>query len=300
MSEALEPIDPEAAAAALGIESSSPFAPIAEGWEHQVWRFVDTTGRALALRIYRKDTELEAALVAARNESTAIRIASSAGLPVPDICAEGVYAGRPAAIHTWLPGETVAETMRQQPMKARQLGRALGRLQAQLHALPGEGLGGLEDRDWEAMLDDEALIAAVRAEPRREPRFCHLDFHPLNVLVTGTTISGLLDFRHAAAGDIRVDLGLTWTMLTAPPLPPRYPGRVARMLLRRMAAGWRDGYRDAAGEFPLTPLFQAIGIALYRNEFTRASREDRGWATERDIARLSGLLEERKRDLNIP
>jgi aminoglycoside phosphotransferase (APT) family kinase protein len=85
---------------------------------------------------------------------------------------------------------------------------------------------------------DAALIDAARQAVSPTASFCHLDFHPLNILMEDSEVSALLDFRNAAAGDLRVDLGLTWVLLTAPPLPPGLTTKIARVLLRRVLAGW--------------------------------------------------------------
>ncbi len=299
MTTAGEEVDPAAIAASLGVESATRFKVMKGGWDNSLWLFGNAERQRRVLRLFRVSGSLEETRAAAENEALAMSLAREAGLPVPAVVAQGLHEGIPAAVHEWMPGQTLADKLKGWPTRARVLGRAMGRLQAQVHGCPVTGLRPLAAFDWDERLDDPALAAAARDAISDELRFCHLDFHPFNLLVQGREISALLDFRNAAAGDRRVDLGLTWALLTAPPLPRGMQGRAVQAVIRRLAAGWREGYTEAAGEFPLTPLFEAVGLAAYRTEFLRARNDGRGWATKRDISRLTELLDERKTTLGI-
>ncbi len=103
-----------------------------------------------------------------------------------------------------------------------------------------------------------------------------------------------MDFANAATGDPRADLGLTWVTLLEAPLPRGTAGRAAGVIRRRLAVGWEEGYREEAGNFPLTPLARALGLAISVHEFGQAVADGRGWATERDVARLRRRLEQVK------
>lgn len=279
---------------ALGYRDATDIEPLTGGWDTHLWRF-EADGRALVLRVYRPTAPLEALAPVAANEVAAMRAAQAGGLPVPEVVREAAFDGAPALVLSWMPGEPLADVLKRKPWQMRSWGREFGRLQARLHRCDVSGVRLLAESGWEDRVADAALVEAARKDVTDAVALCHLDFHPLNVLAKGRDISALLDCRNAAAGDPRADLGLTWALLEAAPLPPGLALRVTRVVLRRFTAGWREGYAQEAGHFPLTPLFQALGLAVYHAEFTRAAAEGRGWATEAHVARLGRLLEERRR-----
>jgi aminoglycoside phosphotransferase (APT) family kinase protein len=163
-----------------------------------------------------------------------------------------------------------------------------------MHTVPGGALRSIAQTDWVERAEHPALVAYVRETTAAvPPKFCHFDFHPLNVLAEGTQVTGLVDFANASGSDPRADLGLTNALLRAAPAPPGLTRKVIDILRRRFIAGWREGYIDYAGHFPLEPAFEALGYAIYMHEFTKAMNEGRGWADERDIAKLRTLRDER-------
>jgi hypothetical protein len=64
------------------------------------------------------------------------------------------------------------------------------------------------------------------------------------------------------------------------------------MFRRRFTNGWREGYLDFAGDFPLEPAFEALGYGIYHHEFATAIDEERGWADARDLKKLRVLRDE--------
>jgi aminoglycoside phosphotransferase (APT) family kinase protein len=287
--------DPIEVLSSLGLVGAHDLARLRGGWDNYLWRFCDAAGNQRVLRLFRNTGTTEALHAVAANEVAAMEAARSCDLPVPDVLKVGDYQGAPALVIEWMDGMPLVDVVKRRPWQARAWGREFGRLQAKLHRCTGAGVRPLVESGWHTKVADPAILAAAEAEMTEDSALCHLDFHPLNVLATPQGISALLDFRNAASGDRRADLGLTWALLEAAPLPPGLAMRVGRVLIRRFAAGWREGYAAEAGSMPLTPLMQAIGLAIYHHEFGRAVAEGRGWATERDVARLGTLLEERKR-----
>jgi aminoglycoside phosphotransferase (APT) family kinase protein len=222
-----------------------------------------------------------------------MEVAREQDIPTPAVLAAGTYEGAPFMVMEWLPGGTMLDGVRHRPWQARRLGREFGRLQAKLHTIASDRLRPIADTDWIDRAEHAGLIAAVQSElAAAEPRFCHFDFHPLNVLHDGDRVTGLVDFTNASASDIRADLAMTHAVLVAAPLPPGAPGRAMNMLRRRFTLGWREGYLDFAGHFPLTPLFEALGYGIYHYEFASAIDEGRGWADSRDLQRLRVLRDE--------
>ncbi len=285
---------PEAVLDAAGWKPERAPVIVQTGWDNYLWKFQHEAA-AYALRVVRlpKHADAGARLAAFEFELAAMDIARDGGLPVPGVVARGTYEGAPFMVMEWLPGVTMLDMVRRRPWQARRLGREFGRLQARLHTLSSDRLRPLTDTDWVDRAGHPALIAVIHRElAGSDARLCHFDFHPLNVLHDGESVTGLLDFTNASASDIRADLGMTNAVLVAAPLPPGVAGRAMNMLRRRFTLGWREGYLDFAGHFPLEPAFEALGYAIYHYEFATAVDEDRGWADVRDLKRLLVLRDE--------
>jgi aminoglycoside phosphotransferase (APT) family kinase protein len=119
--------DPLPFAQALGFGDAAEFEAITGGWDNHLWRFRTGDGRHLVLRVFRTGGDSEGTVAAAQNEGLAMRAAREAGVAVPEVLAEGVLDGTPAAVHAWMRGETAGETLKRNPWKARRIGRAMGR-----------------------------------------------------------------------------------------------------------------------------------------------------------------------------
>jgi aminoglycoside phosphotransferase (APT) family kinase protein len=74
------------------------------------------------------------------------------------------------------------------------------------------GMGGGVDRGR-----IETAWSALRRLPASSepPSWLHGDLHPLNILVEGGSVSGVVDFGDMAAGDRATDLSLAWLVLPA-------------------------------------------------------------------------------------
>jgi aminoglycoside phosphotransferase (APT) family kinase protein len=76
---------------------------------------------------------------------------------------------------------------------------------------------------------------------------CHGDFHPLNILVSGATVTGVLDWPNTLVADAAYDVAGTRTILGLTPvelLPVPAPIRwLLRAWLPRMADRYVRGYR---------------------------------------------------------
>jgi aminoglycoside phosphotransferase (APT) family kinase protein len=287
--------DPASVLAALGWDAATLPVRISGGWDTLLWKFDTADGASHALRLYRAYAEPGHLAVVGRNEALAMRAAHAAGLPVPALEAEGAFEDRPAFVIEWAQGEPFANLAARQPFRVVALGRAMGRLQARLHAVPPPaGLFQHDAARVEHAVDHAGLREAILAAARFDA-FCHLDFHPLNVLGTGTEPTALIDWTNAAISDRRIDLAYTHatlTVATPPPGPPRLLVAAARRLLAR---GWRKGYMEAAGSFPLDPLFEAVGTWRYVTEAERAFSEGRGWLSTAEVARLRRARDQKLR-----
>jgi aminoglycoside phosphotransferase (APT) family kinase protein len=248
-------------------------APVTGGWDTLIWRFTTPDGSTHAIRAYR---ELDgSARATAAYETAVIRALRAASLPVPDIEASGECEGRSFLVQRWIGGVQMKAAIEKSPWNTWRLGRAFGRLQARLHTLRPEGIRVLGGHT-EAMVESTApaLLPLLSIDPGVS-RFCHMDYHPLNVMVRGVRLSGLLDFSNAAIADPRIDLGRTWGLLLAAPLPADPLKPVLQQVRKVLAAAWKAGYVAESGGWPLTPEYQALGTAIGLAETTRAVAEGR-------------------------
>ncbi|MFD0275467.1 aminoglycoside phosphotransferase family protein [Kitasatospora sp. NPDC127111] len=223
------------------------------GWDNRVWRL----GDGLAVRLPR--TERAPSLLDKERRWLPV-LAPHLPLPVP----VPVRAGRPSArfpwpwaVAAWVPGEPadLAPVSR-----GRQAAERLAGFLAALHraapadAPPGRdrgvplatlthqfdrscraagladgpdapyGLGGLADGIREVW--EDAVAAPAWPGPAV---WLHADLHPANVVVTGGTLAGVLDFGDLCTGDPATDLAAGWMLLPA-----------------GAAAPFLDAYADAA------------------------------------------------------
>jgi aminoglycoside phosphotransferase (APT) family kinase protein len=172
-------------------------------------------GREVVLRVGTSASRHELA-----TEATALQLAAGFGVPGPELLGsdDGGAAGVPLVLSARLPGNS---QIPREPDPARL--SALGRQAARLHAitLDPSPLLPARDRpiaveDWAAMRRSQPpreLLAAAEAavardaRPCERPVFVHGDLWQGNVLWQGTTVTGLLDWDCAGAGDPGVDLG---------------------------------------------------------------------------------------------
>ncbi|MCK9519481.1 MAG: aminoglycoside phosphotransferase family protein [Dehalococcoidia bacterium] len=281
--------DPGDVLATIGWQAAGEFTPVTGGWDTYIWRFRTADGREHALRLHRTSKDPEHVREVAANEANALRAAHLARLPAPAIEAEGEFEATPFIVQEWLPGRTMAAAVQAQPWRTWQLGRAFGRLQARLHSLQPLGLAPFEPSRRLAPVHDAQLRAALEKELRQDA-FCHFDYHPLNVLVEGGRITGLVDFPNARLGDRRLDLARTYVLLVLAPAPPTRLRPIIGKVRGLLARAWRSGYEAEAGGFPLEPLFEAAAMAAHLTDLREAVQDGRGWATDADIRALERHL----------
>ena len=94
----------------------------------------------------------------------------------------------------------------------------------------------------------------------------HLDYHPLNVMVNGGQVSGVLDWANARAGDPRADFARTYSILRIEPYSPQGDSLWLSIGRRLLARAWRTGYVQTGGHLNDMALFYAwAGAAMIRD-----------------------------------
>lgn len=208
--------------------ADAPLVPFAEGWDNVLFR----VGDAWIARLPRR--RLGAELVAAEQRWLP-ELAPRLPLPIP----VPVHAGRPGEGYPWrwslvpmLPGAAAA-----QEAFAPGEGERLGAFLAALHVVaPDEAphntyrSGPLATRAdaWierrerlrvvgEALDDRLELIwqRGLEAPAETSRIWLHGDLHPLNLLLAGGRLTGVVDFGDLAAGDPAVDLIAAWMAFDA-------------------------------------------------------------------------------------
>jgi aminoglycoside phosphotransferase (APT) family kinase protein len=201
---------------------------VAGGWDNRMWRL----GENLAVRLPR--TPRAPSLLRTEQQWLPV-LAPGLPLPVP----VPVRAGEPSArfpktwtVARWVDGEPADHAPISRPEAA---GTLAGFLRALHRKAPGEApanpdrgvplevLGHDFDKGFRVVASSN-IAAAVRrtweqavAAPAwpGAPVWLHGDLHPANVVVTGGTLSGVIDFGEMCAGDPATDLAAAWLLLPA-------------------------------------------------------------------------------------
>ncbi|MCA9830446.1 MAG: phosphotransferase [Dehalococcoidia bacterium] len=278
--------DPVVVLTDIGFPPSGDVHRITSGWDTLTCRFTTFDGRTHALRLHRAQPDIVRNAEAAAQEALAMRHARAAALPVPEVEYLGAWHGRPALITAWAPGRTLLDLAGSRPGQLPAVAAALGQAQARLHATPPPPGLRVRDTTWIRETIDHAALRDALIRDGRFDTFCHLDFHPINVLAHNGRITAILDWAGAAITDRRADLAFTSTALRLVPLPPS-PWRPAFQVARRVFHHyWRKGYEREAGVFLLDPLSLAFGAWHYTRETEMAVAEGRGWVTPSELETL--------------
>jgi aminoglycoside phosphotransferase (APT) family kinase protein len=277
-----EPIDPTQILDMFGVKGPARATRVSGGADTLIWR-VEAAGQISALRLFRPEQA-----ATAQREVVAMAAASSAGLPVPQVYAEGSWRGRPVLHMSWMPGRPLRDDLRTHPWRARALGVQFGRAQAAVHAIPPPAALLAHPTPWIAWANlDDALRDCLRAAARGPNVLLHLDFHPMNVLVADGRVSAVLDWANARAGDPRADLARTASILRFAPLDPGVLRPPESLVRRLFIAGWRRGYREVAGPIGgMAPFYAWAGAVLIHDLTPRLGRPDLPWLDRQFLERV--------------
>lgn len=278
-------LDPRTILSALGISGVTSATTISGGWDTTIWK-VELGAHAYALRLFRPGREM----IAGRETQT-MRAAASAGLRVPEIHTQGVWQDRPVMLLSWCTGRTLMDEMRARPWAIRRLGNMFGQQQARMNQIPFAP-DDVADDDWITCFSpvDDPLRERLGAISLQTGKLLHLDYHPLNVMISARQISGVLDWTNAMPGDPRADVARTWSILRLMPLNPGRPEPVTEAARRLLAAGWLRGYERIAGRLQNMELFKIwAGVAML-NDLAPKISEPENWLEQRHLDEIESRL----------
>ncbi len=283
-------IDPRQALAALGYPQATEPRRVKGGWDTLLWRFGTPDGREHSLRVHYLPDREEFAW----RERLALGACAAAGLPAPRVETAGVVEGLPALVLSWCPGYPFWSFVERKPWALWRLGRMFGAVQAQMHAVvpPQEFMARAPD-DWLSKVTEQYadLVAHARTLQPSTSSLIHMDFHPLNLLSDGSSVTGIVDWARSAAGDPRADLARTEITLLWAPVPPG-PLRPLLNLARNLfLRAWRSGYQQVAGPIPEFRPLRAWAGATLLAEIELVIDRPNVWGTQEDIHRLRHLVE---------
>ncbi len=201
----------------------------ATGWDNQLWHL----GATLAVRLPRS----ERAAVRLRNEQHWLPVlAPRLPLDVPTPLRTGEPSARfprPWTVATWVPGEpadrgaisrddhaadhlaaflralhlTAPAEAPRNPKRGVPLSAVTPEFEGKFHAVASTDVAADVRDIW-----DDAVSAPGWEGP---PVWIHGDLHPANVVVSGGTVTGVIDFGELCVGDPATDLAAAWLVLPA-------------------------------------------------------------------------------------
>jgi aminoglycoside phosphotransferase (APT) family kinase protein len=254
-----------------------------------MWFFRTPDGAEHSLRVYAMPHL--AAFV--QRERIALTGCARAGLPTPRIEAEGEAGGHPALVLSWRPGIPILSFVEKRPWTLWRLSRLFGRMQARLHKVdPPTELKAGAPHDWLALAgsDNQDLIDHALTLNLSTNSLIHMDYHPLNVVSDGRSVTGVVDWARAAAGDPRADLARTEITQLWAPIPPGPTKPLFEVLRHAMLRAWLSGYKQEAGALPDFRPLRAWAGATMVTEVEPVLGRPGVWGSAEDLARLRKMI----------
>jgi aminoglycoside phosphotransferase (APT) family kinase protein len=238
-------------------------SPIVGGFDTSIYAFAlqdaeAPYGGALIARVFRTPTDAERA----RYEAAVQNAVASLGYPAPEVLlveAQADVLGAPFIVMRRMPGRVMLDALLGPRMG--NMAALLGRWHARLHDLDAEEfrrvlgdtidprrlatvdyiLGRYEESVTTASLDGLRPTLRWLLEHRPAPgvasSICHSDFHPLNVLVTGREVTGVVDWGSVAIAPPAYDVGATVALLSHGPVGLPRPALPLVRIIRHWIVG---------------------------------------------------------------
>ena len=216
---------------------------VQEGKDSSVYHITNIEGQSFAIRILPIDRlhqfHWEADLIAYVRERK---------IPVPEVLAVHSTEEYAVMVMEWAKGVTMLQALVANPERAHPLGFEFGRVQAMIHQI---SMPKMERETWltPATEIEKKLLSDIQPNGNS---LLHMDFHPLNVLTDGESITAVIDWINASTGDCRFDLVRTLSVMEidGPTLPE------LRERLTQFLDGWREGYGLVNGPMLINESFR--------------------------------------------
>lgn len=162
----------------------------------------------------------------------------SLGLPVPLVSEIVEFNSRRGIVYQYVSGKTMLSAFSEKPWSLFRLARQLAATHAQMHRTRVEGLPSLKHRLKEQImrLEDRAMrdkaLAVLATLPEGQAP-CHGDYHPDNVIISGSNLV-IIDWTNATIGHPLADVARTLLMLNTPYIPPETPAKPLVRIVKRL------------------------------------------------------------------
>ena len=238
---------------------AEPPTPILGGFDTSIYAFELKNAEEphvgpLVARVFRSPAEAERA----RYEAAIQNAVAALGYPAPEVLLvepSSDVLGAPFNVMRRMPGRAMLHSL--VGIRMGSMATLLGHEHARLHDLDAEAfrrlLGDAVDPQSIATFDhvrpryEEVISTASldglrpalrwleehRPAPASVNAICHGDFHPLNVLVAGSEVTGVVDWGWVTIAQPELDVGATVALLTHGPLNVLRPARPLVRVLRR-------------------------------------------------------------------
>jgi len=296
------------------------------GFDTEIFAFeldsapADLTG-GLVLRLFREPRDAGRARV----EEVVHRAAAAGGHRVPRVpvdCGGHRILGRPFFVMERVSGTTLAEAIADPEILAAAPGLLAG-VQAGLHSLSSSALvaalteAGIDTTRLtpfrmldhahhlieSAALEDLRPLAIWldqhRPEPPGDPVICHGDFHPGNVMVDGTDVTGVIDWANVSLGHAESDVALTRLAISIGPIDGSMDQDL-RTLINRLMAEYMAAYRERRplddGLLSYYSVLRAahaltkVAAARTGNDVPGAAHEGYAWAHPALLGAITELI----------
>jgi aminoglycoside phosphotransferase (APT) family kinase protein len=170
-------------------------------------------------------------------EARLMEFVRAQGYPVPAV--EEVSDDGLQIVMERIDGTNMVDALTRRPWTARSLGRVLGDLHRDLHAV--------EAADW---VDDAPL--------GRGDRLLHFDLHPLNVML-GPQGPVVIDWTNACRGDPSIDVALSWAIIAAGTVETNWLiGKVAKRIRSVLVSSFLGAVDEDAARRALRELVEQV------------------------------------------
>lgn len=162
--------------------------------------------------------------------------AEAHGIPIPKVLS---FTARDevCTVMEWIEGRTLLAALQQCPSDAEKLGYQFGQMHANIHDICVPPHFFTEDT-WLTEVERERYASGD------ERVLLHLDYHPLNVMISGGEIIAVLDWTNASVGARCFDIARTRSIMEEKVVElSLLDGEVSKKFL--------DGYRETIGEWEI-------------------------------------------------